>query len=119
MGLSGEPRPERDSLMQEASWVMAASWPKIVSLRSRSSVASLSRSLAETLLGGTRAILATVSSMSLTCTVLRRRLSGKRRRRAPASSMTSMALSGRWRSVMWRADSSTAERSAPRVNCTW
>ena len=82
---------------------MAWSWPKITSLRLRSRFFSTSRSEAETLLAGMRAMRATTSSM---CAHLdraaRARRPACRRRRAPASSTTSMALSGRWRSLMWR-----------------
>ena len=51
---------------------------------------------------------ATTSSMCFTSTAGSRSLAGFRRRRAPASSTTSMALSGMWRSLMWRAASSAA-----------
>jgi len=51
----------------------------------------------------------TVSSMSCTLTVLLRLLPLRRALyAAPASSITSMALSGRWRPVRWRTLSVTA-----------
>jgi hypothetical protein len=54
----------------------------------------------ETFLGGMRAILATTASISLAPMVLRRLDSATRCCAAPASSMTSMALSGSLRSLM-------------------
>jgi hypothetical protein len=55
-----------------------------------------------------RAILATVSSISFLPTVFFCFDLGRMRCAAPASSMTSMALSGRWRSLMYLADNSAA-----------
>ena len=112
MGLSGLPSPERAILMDADSASMAASWPNTTAFRSRSSVASLLRSSLETDCGGIRAILDTMSSISaLPMTFFCRDL-GRMRWAAPASSMTSMALSGRWRSLMNLADSSAAADSA-------
>ncbi len=54
----------------------------------------------ETRFGGIRAILAMIVSTSDAPTVFLRRDGGSSRRFAPASSITSMALSGRRRSVM-------------------
>ena len=108
MGLSGLPRPLRAILMAAASASMAGSWPKTTLLRSRSRLLSLPRSSELTLCGGMRAILATISSTSARVMVFLRLATGRMRCAAPASSMTSMALSGRWRSVMYFAESSAA-----------
>ena len=59
-----------------------------------------SRSVRETERGGIRAIFATTASTSPTPIVFFRRDGGSRRCEAPASSMTSMALSGSSRSLM-------------------
>ena len=73
------------------------------------------RSSLLTEVGGIRAIFEMMASMStLPMTVLASAL-GLMRCAAPASSMTSMALSGRWRSVMYLADSSAAAVSAAPV----
>ena len=65
-----------------------------------------------------RAIFATMSSTSLRVMVFLRLLAGRMRCAAPASSMTSMALSGRWRSLMNLADNSAAACSAPTAYLT-
>ncbi len=65
--------------------------------------------------GGMRAILATISSTSRNVTVLRRWPSGNSIRLAPTSSITSIALSGSFLSLMYFADSSTAARIASSV----
>ena len=67
---------------------------------------------AETFFGGMRAIFATMFWISSTSTMRGRVLSGCNRQFAPASSMTSIALSGKWRSLMCFAESSAAARSA-------
>ena len=54
---------------------------------------------ADTLFGGMRAILATICSISPTPMTFFRRDGGRSCWLAPASSMTSMALSGKWRSL--------------------
>ena len=76
-------------------------------------VCSLPRSSFDTLAGGMRAILATISSTSVLVMVFLRLFAGRMRCAAPASSMTSIALSGRWRSLMYLALSSAAACSAP------
>ncbi|CKR63083.1 Uncharacterised protein [Mycobacterium tuberculosis] len=58
-------------------------------------VCSLLRSSLLTLAGGMRAIFATISSTSVLLMVFLRLLGGRMRWAAPASSMTSIALSGR------------------------
>ena len=112
MGFSGWPRPERDSLMVLARASMASSWPKITSFRSRSRLPSCSRSEVETLRGGIFAMVATICSTSLGPMVFLRFSAGWIRTEAPTSSMTSMALSGRKRSLMCLAESLAAVRSA-------
>ena len=62
-----------------------------------------------------RAILAMVVSISLTPMVFLRRLSGSSIWAAPDSSITSIALSGSLRSLMYLADSSTAALMASAV----
>jgi hypothetical protein len=112
IGLSGRPRPERAILIAEASASIAGSWPKTTLFRSRSSVFSFERSSLETLAGGMRAILATISSTSLRLIVFFCLFFGRMRCAAPASSITSIALSGRCRSLMYLAESSAAACSA-------
>ena len=86
--------------MADASVSMALPWPNTTSLMSRSRVRSTSLSDVETVFEGIRAIFDTTCSMSATPMVLRRRDGGSSFCDAPASSMTSMALSGRNRSLM-------------------
>ena len=118
MGFCGLPSPERAILMAAASASMAWSCPNTTAFRSRSSLASALRSSLDTLRGGMRAILATISSISVLPMTFFCLLLGAMRCAAPASSMTSMALSGRWRSLMKRAESSAAEVSAVAVYLT-
>ncbi len=75
-------------------------------------VCSLLRSSLETFAGGMRAIFATISSISALPMVFLRLLATRMRWAAPASSITSIALSGRCRSLMYLADSSAAACSA-------
>ena len=91
---------------------IALSWPKIVSFRLRSRFLSTSRSDSETFFGGMRAMRATTFSIWVTVTEGSRFSTGCKRKLAPASSTTSMALSGMCRSLMWRAASSAAARNA-------
>jgi len=100
MGFSGRPRPERAILMAAARASMASSWPNTTFFRLRSRFLSWVRSSVDTVCGGMRAILAMMSSTSFLPTVFLRLDSGRMRWAAPASSITSMALSGRWRSLM-------------------
>ena len=83
--------------------------------RSRSRFLSVSLSSVLTDLGGMRAIFATISSTSFNVTVFRRLFSGSSMREAPTSSITSIALSGSFRSLMYLAESSTAARMASGV----
>ncbi len=61
---------------------------------------STSASSLETDFGGMRAMVATVASISLTPTVFRRLPTGSSICEAPVSSITSIALSGSFRSLM-------------------
>ncbi len=83
-----------------------------MAFKSRSSVFNVLLSSLEMLLGGMRATLATTSSISLLPMVFLRFGLGRMRCAAPASSITSMALSGKKRSLIYLADSSTAVVSA-------
>jgi len=118
IGFSGSRSPARDSLIAEESASIALSWPKTMAFRSRSRFFSVSLSSVDTLLGGMRAILATMSSTSFSVTVFRRLFSGSSMREAPTSSITSIALSGSLRSWMYLALSSTAARIASGVYLT-
>src|SRR5471032_177228 len=112
IGLSVLPRPARAILIADASASIAGSWPNTTLRRSRSMVCSLLRSSWLTVCGGMRAILAMMSSISVLPMVFFCFDFGRMRCAAPASSITSMALSGRWRSLMKRAASSAAVDSA-------
>ena len=79
---------------------------------STSSEASAFLSSLDTDCTGTRAIFATTASISAGPMVAVRRSAGSSFCAAPASSMTSIALSGRWRSLRCLADSATAASSA-------
>ena len=70
------------------------------------------RSSEVTFFAGMRAILATISSISVLLMIFFCLDLGRIFCAAPASSMTSIALSGRWRSLMKRAESSAAVVSA-------
>ena len=115
IGFSGSRRPARLSLIADDSASIALSWPKTSRFSDFSRSFSTSASSLETFFGGMRAIFATTASISFEVMVLRRRLSGRRCCAAPASSITSIALSGSLRSWMYRADRSTAERIASAV----
>src|SRR5262249_44808203 len=80
-----------------------------------SMAASTSASDLEMVLGGIRAMVATVASTSLTVIFFLRLASGTSICEAPVSSITSMALSGSLRSLMYLADSSTAAFTASLV----
>ena len=118
IGLSPLPKPERAIFTAEANTSSALSWPNTTLFKSRSSVLSLLRSSLDTLAGGMRAIFATISSTSALLIVFLRLLGGRMRWAAPASSMTSIALSGKWRSLMYLALSSAAACKAATANFT-
>ena len=93
---------------------MALFWPNTTFFRSRSSVLSALRSSDDTFFAGMRAILATISSTSVLPMIFFCRDLGRIFCAAPASSITSIALSGRCRSLMKRAASSAALRQRRR-----
>ncbi|MNR46586.1 hypothetical protein D3C85_1655770 [compost metagenome] len=74
---------------------IAFSWPNTTFFRSRSRFFSTLRSSLEMVFGGMRAILAMISSISDLLITFFWRDFGRIFCAAPASSMTSMALSGR------------------------
>ena len=104
--------------MADASDSIALSWPNTTAFKSRSSVLSALRSSLEIFLGGIRAILAMMSSISLSPMTFFCLDLGKMRCAAPASSITSIALSGKWRSLIYLAESSAAVLRAPIVYFT-
>ena len=112
IGFCGLPRPERAIRIAATSASIARSCPNTTFLRSRSSVFSALRSSEVTFFAGMRAIFATISSISVLLITFFCFDFGRIFCAAPASSMTSIALSGRWRSLMNRADSSAAVVSA-------
>ena len=114
IGFAGSRKPERDILIAAANVSMAWSWPYTTIFRSRSKFRMTSLSDVETVFGGMRAIFDTTCSISATPIVFFRREGGSNLWEAPASSITSMALSGRWRSLMYRSASSVAKRIACR-----
>ena len=100
--------------MADTSASIALFWPNTTFFRSRSSVFSALRSSELTFFAGMRAIFATISSTSLLPITFFCRDLGRIFCAAPASSITSMALSGRWRSLMKRAASSRGARERRR-----
>ena len=94
MGLSGIPRPARERFMEVTRDAMASSCPKTNCLSSPPRFSNFVLSGVETLMVGILAILATIFSMSLGWIFFL--LEGPESLiNAPASSITSMALSGR------------------------
>jgi hypothetical protein len=116
-GFSGGRSPERASLIVATALEIAASCPKITACSSRSSPASCVLSSAETLLGGILAMRATMFSIACAPTSGGGAGGGAAASRAcaPASSITSMALSGRCRSLMCLPASSAAACSPSSV----
>jgi hypothetical protein len=100
IGFCGLPSPLRAILMEAESASIALSWPNTTAFRSRSRFFSWSRSSLETLRAGTRAIFETISSISGLPMTFFCLDFGRMRCSAPASSITSIALSGRCRSLM-------------------
>jgi hypothetical protein len=100
IGFSGSRSPARASLIAADRASIAVSWPNTSVFRSRSRVCSSALSSRLTLLGGIRAILATTASTSRMPMVFFRRDGGSSICAAPASSITSIALSGSLRSPM-------------------
>ena len=112
IGLRGLPSPERAMRIADTNASIARFCPNTTFLRSRSSVFSELRSSDVTLRAGMRAIFATISSISVLLMTFFCFDFGRIFCAAPASSMTSIALSGRCRSLMKRAESSAAVVSA-------
>ena len=112
IGFVGEPRPDRESRIALANASIAASWPYTTCFSSGARLFRAVLSSLETLRGGMRAIFATTCSISGTPITGTRSFSGLIRCSAPASSITSMALSGRCRSTRCLAERSTADSSA-------
>ena len=110
-GLSGAFKPARDNLIADESAVIASSCPKTTRLRSRSRNSRTDLSSLDTVFGGIRAILETISSIFSTVMTVSS-CSAFKRRCAPASSMTSIALSGKKRSLINFEDNSTADTKA-------
>ena len=117
-GLSGVFKPARDSLIADAKASMASSCPNTTRFKSRSKCSSTLLSSLDTVLGGIRAIFDTISSI-LSTVIKVSSCSALKRRCAPASSITSMALSGKKRSLINLADSSTADTNALSSYFTW
>ena len=104
VGESGLPSPARDRFTAVATDSIASLWPKTTFCRFDASSFSSAISELEPLFAGIRAIRETTFSTSLTLTVAPCFPSS--RKKEPTSSITSMALSGRKRSFIYRSDSS-------------
>ncbi len=87
---------------------MASSWPKTTNFKSLSKFANCLISFVETLFGGIRAILAITTSKSLTPNNFFLLYSGNNICEAPSSSITSIALSGNFLSLIYLILNSTA-----------
>ena len=87
-----------DSLIAEASFSIAISWPNTTRFKSVSSVSSTLLVVGRNRLGGMRAMVATTASISLVVMIFLRRDGGTSICIAPTSSITSIALSGSLRS---------------------
>jgi hypothetical protein len=113
-GRSGLPSPARDRLIARATRRTASGWPKTTRPRSSSSVRSRSFSDKDACFSGMRAMRATTRSISGRSTTsagcAERSLAA-----APASSITSTALSGSRCSRRCRCASRTAASSAASV----
>ena len=123
-GFSFALNPARDLFTALVRFLTASSCPKIFFERLSSSRFNFSFSLSEIFCSGIFAVFAVILSMSSTCTsgkasrsepaplpsaaCAARSLSALIFKRAPASSIKSMALSGRSRSRIYRFDSRTA-----------
>ena len=112
IGFSSLPIPDRDILIAVDKVLIASSCPNTTNFKSRSKFFNTVVSSELTCLGGMRAILDTTSSICLTEIVFFRADLGLMFIFAPASSITSMALSGIKRSLMYLSASSAAVLSA-------
>ena len=113
-GRSGVPRPARERFIEVTRALMASSWPKTTRLRPSAICSNLVRSVVDTLWVGMRAILATIFSMSAGL-IFFLLTAPESLIKAPASSITSMALSGIYRSLRNFEDSSAAAFKAESV----
>ena len=104
--------PALDNLIADDKAEIASSCPNTNIFKFFSRLASLSISFDDTDLAGTLAILDTISSISITSMTCLRSASEVIRCFAPASSITSIALSGKCLSVMYLSDNSAATRKA-------
>ena len=102
------PNPLLVILMALARFSIALSCPKITAFRSRSRFLRACLSSLEIFFGGILAIFATISSISLLVITFFCLFLGRILCAAPASSITSMALSGRCLSLIYFAESSAA-----------
>ena len=107
MGFSGWRRPARASLIADDSAWIAVSWPKTTRFRSRSSVRSVRVRLRHGFWWDARHLGDDLFHLFDADDFLAAR-SGNSICEAPTSSITSMALSGSLRSLMYFAASSTA-----------
>ena len=108
IGLSVLPKPARVILIAEDTASMALFCPNTVFFKSRSRYFNLARASVLTVFGGMRAIFAINSSISILVIFFLRCSTGNTRCAAPASSIKSIALSGKNRSFMYLADNSAA-----------
>ena len=115
IGLVPSRSPARASLIAVESTSMAEFCPNTTIFSLSANPRNCSLSELETLFAGIRAILEMTNSISPTPTVFLRLLATCKRWKAPASSITSIALSGRKRSLICRLDSSAAVFSAESV----
>ena len=118
MGFSGSLSPALLSLMAEAKADIALSCPNTTVFNLFSKSRKTSASSFETFLGGMRAILATTASISFWPIFRRLLLSDNKCWAAPASSITSIALSGSFRSLIYLDANSTAVLIASEVYLT-
>ena len=105
-------------MIAAASALIALSCPNTIVFKSRLSVFKILRSSLETLRDGIRAAFAITFSISCLLIILRCFDLGKIFCAAPASSIISIALSGKFLSLMKRADNSAAEVRATTVYLT-
>ena len=108
IGLSGWPKPERAIFTADTSTSIAASCPKIWRFSVSDRVFSACLSSCDTVVSGMRATLAIMRSISPLSMCAKRCAGCFIRCAAPASSIISIALSGRKRSLMYFADNSAA-----------
>ncbi|VEA36829.1 Uncharacterised protein [Salmonella enterica subsp. enterica] len=106
-GLCSWPRPARLILIASVSASIALSWPKTSISDDRPGSSAYRDRSARRSFQEFAQFAPLRTQYPATLTVFLRLLTGIRRARAPASSITSMALSGRWRSLIYFTASST------------